>query len=102
MLRYDQSSLRRSVGTSRRSFFGLSPFLTGLGGDWLAAATSDSLEKRLFAELENLEIADTHEHFFDERDRITQRIDFFALVQAAYTGSDLVSAGMPAEASRIF
>lgn len=47
-----------------------------------------------------MEIADTHEHFFDERDRVTQRVDFFTLAQG-YTISDLVSAGLPPELSRV-
>jgi hypothetical protein len=79
-------------------------FLAGvlaLPGAVVKAAASRSLEQRLLAELENLEIADTHEHFFNEQDRVAQQVDFFALVQAAYTGSDLVSAGMPPESLRV-
>ena len=47
-----------------------------------------------------MEIADTHEHFLDERDRTAQRVDFFTLAQG-YTISDLVSAGLPPQSSRL-
>ncbi len=49
------------------------------------------------AEFQNLYIADSHEHFIDEADRVTRRVDFFSLIQGSYVESDLVSAGMPAE-----
>ena len=89
------------MSSSRRTFIKAAPFLFATPPA-LHAAPATSLELRLLTEFENLYIADTHEHFFDELDRVTQHVDFFTLVQGAYVGADLVSAGMPAEASRVF
>jgi predicted TIM-barrel fold metal-dependent hydrolase len=47
-----------------------------------------------------MEIADTHEHFMDEQQRVSRPIDFFDLL-GHYTLGDAVSAGMPAEALRL-
>ena len=81
---------------SRRAILKHLPFLYTSA----AAPQSRMLEQRLLASFEKMEIADTHEHFFDERDRVTQRVDFFTLAQG-YTISDLVSAGLPLELSRV-
>jgi hypothetical protein len=86
---------------SRRSFLGGLPLLLVSRPAVSAAPVSSSLEARLLARLEQLEIADTHEHFFEESERVSQHVDFFSIVQGAYTASDLISAGMPAEASRM-
>ncbi|HET6220413.1 MAG TPA: amidohydrolase family protein [Acidobacteriaceae bacterium] len=67
-----------------------------------SAASPASLQSQLTAEFKNLSIADTHEHFFDELDRVKRHVDFFSLVQGSYVESDLVSAGMPEEALRVF
>src|SRR5260370_11677987 len=45
-------------------------------------------------------MAGTKRHFFGERDRIPKHVDFFTLGQG-YTTSDLVSAGLSAESSRL-
>ena len=84
----------------RRTFIKHLPFLYSLLGTLAAAPKSGLLEQRLLASFEKLEIADTHEHFFDERDRLAQHVDFFTLAQG-YTFSDLVSAGLSAESSRL-
>jgi len=76
------------------------PFLCALPGI-AAASASRSLEERLLKEFEKLEIADTHEHFFDEQERLRQRTDFFAIMAQSYTQADLASAGLPVESSRL-
>src|SRR5216683_1492690 len=88
------------MSSSRRTFIKHLPFLYSLPGTLAAAPKSGLLEQRLLASFERLEIADTHEHFFDERDRISQHVDFFTFAQG-YTTSDLVSAGLSAESSRL-
>jgi len=88
------------MSSTRRTFIKHLPFLYSLPGTLAAAPKSGLLEQRLLASFEKLEIADTHEHFFDERDRISQHVDFFTLAQG-YTTSDLVSAGLSAESSRL-
>lgn|SRR5579872_907674 len=89
------------MNSSRRAFFLKAPVLFISANAAVKADPSNSLERRLLAELEDLQIADTHEHFFDERDRVGQHVDFFSLVQGAYTGTDLASAGITPEASRL-
>jgi uncharacterized protein len=79
---------------SRRSLFCALP---GVGA---ALAASRTLEQRLFSEFEQLRIADTHEHFYEESERLRRHTDFFTFTEA-YVGSDLVSAGMTPESSRI-
>jgi predicted TIM-barrel fold metal-dependent hydrolase len=86
---------------SRRSFLSAAPLLLVPLTPAGAADVSASLDARLLAEVERLEIADTHEHFFEEKERVAQHVDFFSIVQGAYTMSDLISAGMPADASRL-
>ena len=86
--------------SSRRSFLRQAPFLCALPGT-AAAPASRSLERRLLTAFENLEFADTHEHFFDEPDRLAQHTDFFALMAQSYTLADLASAGIPPESSRL-
>ena len=85
---------------SRRSFLKRAPLLRALPG-LVASPASRSLEQRLLAELEKLEIADTHEHFFDEAERLRQRTDFFALMAQSYSQADLASAGIPPESARL-
>ena len=89
-----------SKTSSRRSFLMQAPFLCALPGVAFTAS-SRSLEQRLLAAFENLEIADTHEHFLDEPDRLAQHADFFALMAQSYTQADLASAGIPPESSRL-
>ncbi len=79
-------------------------FLTGLA---LSApdrpargAPSRPLRQRLAAAFEKIALFDSHEHLWDEQQRISEPIDFFALT-GDYVVSDLVSAGMPAEAVKI-
>jgi hypothetical protein len=86
--------------SSRRSFLRQAPVLCALPG-MASAPASRSLEQRLLTAFENLEIADTHEHFFDEPDRLAQRTDFFALMAQSYTQADLAFAGNPPESSRL-
>src|SRR5260370_4228856 len=88
------------MSSSRRTFIKHLPFLYSLPGTLAAAPKSGLLEQRLLASFERLEMADTHEHFFDDRDRISQHVDFFTLAQG-YTMSDLVSAGLSTESSRL-
>lgn len=85
--------------SSRRSFLKWAPALCALpaGG----APPSRSLEQRLLGEFNKLEIADTHEHFYDERDRVAMHVDFFMLAEQSYVMSDLNSAGIPPESSRL-
>lgn len=52
-----------------------------------------SLEQRLVAAFDALEIADTHEHLLDEKERCAQTIDFFRLI-GHYALGDAISAGM--------
>jgi hypothetical protein len=85
--------------SSRRSFLRQATILCALPG--MAAAPSRSLQQRLLTAFESLEIADTHEHFFDEPDRLAQHTDFFALMAQSYTQADLASAGIPPESSRL-
>jgi predicted TIM-barrel fold metal-dependent hydrolase len=63
--------------------------------------SSRSLERRLRIAFDNLDIADTHEHFHDERDRVRMPIDFFTFAVDSYAATDLTSAGMPAETMRL-
>src|SRR5580704_10354070 len=86
--------------SSRRSFLRHTPFLCALPG-MAAAPASRSLEQRLLSAFESLEIADTHEHFLDEPDRLAQHADFFAIMGQSYTQADLASAGLPPESSRL-
>lgn len=62
---------------------------------------SRSLTDRLQTAFDNLEIADTHEHFHDERDRVAMHVDFFTLAWDGYVMSDMVSAGLSQESSRL-
>src|SRR5258708_3550207 len=86
--------------SSRRSFLRQTPLLCALP-TMAAAPASRSLEQRLLAGFENLEIADTHEHFLDEPDRLAQHTDFFARMGQSSTQADLASAGISPESSRL-
>jgi predicted TIM-barrel fold metal-dependent hydrolase len=86
---------------SRRSFLKCAPLLTALPAISGRAAPSRSLEQRLIAAFDKLEIADTHEHFYDEPDRLAMHADFFTLAEQSYVMSDLISAGLPPESSRL-
>ena len=88
------------MSSSRRTFLKHLPVMYCLPGTPAAPAESRKLEQRLLASFEKMEIADTHEHFFDERERVAQRVDFFTLAQG-YTMADMASAGLPAESSRL-
>ncbi|HOJ33182.1 MAG TPA: amidohydrolase family protein [Candidatus Hydrogenedentes bacterium] len=54
----------------------------------------NDIEKRLYHELENLEIIDAHEHLGPESARIAAEVDVFTFF-AHYTRGDLLVAGMP-------
>ena len=96
------------MSSGRRSFLAGLPLAGALATPLGAAATaaaaqgpgSDSLEQRLFGAFDAMQIADTHEHLLDERDRIQQRIDFFSLI-GHYAIGDAISAGMTGEALRV-
>ncbi|MCC7498075.1 MAG: amidohydrolase family protein [Bryobacterales bacterium] len=79
---------------SRRSFF------AALAATCVGRAASRDLERRLLESLGQLRIADTHEHFYEEKERLKRPTDFFSLAEA-YVWADMVSAGLPAESSRI-
>ncbi len=79
---------------------GLLARLPLLGAISAPAQPSRSLEARLLAELESIETVDTHEHIIPESERVSQRIDFFTLA-GHYAISDLVSAGLSAEALKV-
>jgi hypothetical protein len=61
---------------------------------------SHSLEQRLVGAFDAREIADTHEHLLDEKERVARKIDFFSLI-GHYAIGDAVSAGMPREALQV-
>ena len=65
-----------------------------------AAPEPQSLEQRLVAAFDALEIADTHEHLLDEKERCAQTIDFFRLI-GHYALGDAISAGMTREALQL-
>ena len=88
-----------SPNSSRRAFLGAIPWISAVPGVAGQTVSSRSLVERLLAAMQNLEIADTHEHFFDERTRIAQQIDFFTLAEG-YTLADMASAGLPPDSSR--
>ncbi len=89
----------------RRSFLSSSlatlPLVGASASPALAAEPEpQSLEKRLNDEFDRMEIADTHEHLLDEKERYAQPIDFFNLI-GHYTLGDAVSAGMPLDAVKL-
>jgi len=61
---------------------------------------SGLLRTRLRTALNDLELFDSHEHFWDERERTSGPFDFFSLVND-YVISDVISAGLTPEASKI-
>lgn len=73
-------------------------FLLGCGT--ASAAQSQSLRSRLAEEFGRLRIADSHEHFWDEKTRLSDPLDFFTLLNE-YVISDLNSAGLTAEQAKI-
>ena len=79
---------------------GLLAHLPLLGAISAPAQPSRSLEARLLAELEAIETVNTHEHIIPESERVSQRIDFFTLA-GHYAISDLMSAGLSAEALKV-
>jgi uncharacterized protein len=83
----------------RRSFLSSSLATLPLVGAVAKSAASgpQSLEQRLVAAFDALEIADTHEHLLDEKERCAQTIDFFRLI-GHYALGDAISAGMTRDA----
>jgi hypothetical protein len=82
----------------RRSFLSSSLATLPIAGALAKSAAgnepkSQSLEHRLVAAFDALEIADTHEHLLDEKERCTQTIDFFRLI-GHYALGDAILAGM--------
>jgi predicted TIM-barrel fold metal-dependent hydrolase len=61
---------------------------------------SRSLRDRLRSAFDGIEVFDSHEHFWDERERTSGPLDFFSLAND-YVISDVVSAGLTPEAGKI-
>jgi predicted TIM-barrel fold metal-dependent hydrolase len=75
------------------------PFLAssaGFAAERESGARASELESRLVKAFDDLWIADSHEHIFDEADRTSRDIDFFDLL-SHYTLGDLGSAGLSRE-----
>lgn len=83
----------------RRSFLAALPLLTANPAYRAVGPRSEGLEHRLVAAFDAMEIADTHEHFLPESERVSRPVDFFTLL-SHYAIQDLVQAGMPPEAKR--
>src|ERR1039458_4319765 len=82
----------------RRSFLSSSLATLPIAGAVARSATAaerepQSLKQRLVAAFDALEIADTHEHLLDEKERCAQNIDFFRLI-GHYALGDAICAGM--------
>jgi predicted TIM-barrel fold metal-dependent hydrolase len=90
------------MDSSRRLFLATGAMLAGFPRLRAGAQSPGSLENRLLAELEKLEIADTHEHFFDEHDRVASQFDLFALMIQGYVGGAMSAAGLAGVAARLF
>jgi len=108
-----------SEKVSRRKLFQAAAAFTPLalvgssGADPLLARASDgtplgvvgqprsesTIWKSLREHAARMTIFDTHEHLWHEDVRLAKKVDFFLLF-SHYTNSDLISAGMPAEAVR--
>ncbi|HUU14063.1 MAG TPA: amidohydrolase family protein [Terriglobia bacterium] len=104
-------------GVSRRKLFQAAAAFTPLGligssgADPLLARASDGatlgvvgqprpdsmIWKSLREHAARMTIFDTHEHLWHEDARLAKKVDFFLLF-SHYTNSDLISAGMPAQA----
>lgn len=82
------------MSSKRRTFLASLILPSGLHASKGGPRSADSLEQQLMAEFASMEIADSHEHILDERERIARRTDFFDLL-GHYTIADAVSAGMP-------
>jgi uncharacterized protein len=63
-------------------------------------APSRSLRTALAGHFQQLRIADSHEHFWDESRRLADPFDFFALA-SDYAASDVTSAGMSPEDANV-
>ncbi|MCP5117389.1 MAG: amidohydrolase family protein [bacterium] len=77
-------------------------FLAGLPVAAAAApprAVSQELTSRLREAVDSLEVVNTHEHILPESQRVSERVDFFTLA-GHYAISDVISAGLPAEARK--
>ncbi|MGH9626810.1 MAG: hypothetical protein ACRD7E_00375, partial [Bryobacteraceae bacterium] len=61
---------------------------------------SKPLRARLRSAFDQLELFDSHEHFWDERERTSGPLDFFSLAND-YVISDVISAGLTPEAGRV-
>ena len=83
------------MGFSRRAFLA-SASAVALG----QTAGSRALRDRLTGEFDKLLLFDTHEHLWDEKDRVSGPIDFYSLV-GDYVMSDLVSAGLGPEDGKL-
>ena len=66
------------------------------------APSSAALEQRLLTQFEKLRIADTHEQFFDERDRTSREFNVFDLIVQGYVGGAMTSGGLSGDAASIF
>lgn len=84
---------------SRRSLLAL-PVLGAAQSPPRRAGTSASLRTRLVQAFERTRLFDSHEHFWDEAERVSKPLDFFIL-STDYVISDVISAGLPAEGMRL-
>jgi predicted TIM-barrel fold metal-dependent hydrolase len=84
---------------SRRSLLAL-PVLGSAQSPPRRAGTSAALRGRLTREFDRTTLFDSHEHFWDEAERVSKPLDFFIL-STDYVISDVISAGLPAEGMRL-
>ena len=57
----------------------------------------DPVERKLFDAFKDIEVIDAHEHLAPEEERIKSGVDIVCLLAWPYTGTDLMSSGMPQE-----
>ena len=106
-MKQEATSLHAKSRSSRREFFWQGGTLAAGSGlvatiGLSAAGASEppkqptDLRKEIFPKVWNTPFIDTHEHLFDEGDRLSYDDDWSALL-SGYLSSDLMVAGMPEE-----
>jgi glucuronate isomerase len=53
--------------------------------------------QKLLEAIQEMPVADTHEHLIPEEKRLTDFTDFFTITMSHYVSTDMISAGMPIE-----
>src|SRR4051812_33823534 len=87
------------MNPGRRSLLTRLPLLGAMTASG-QTARSRTLEGRLLNALERIETVNTHEHIIPEQERISQHVDFFTLA-SHYSISDVISAGLSADARKL-